>query len=49
VGSAVRALVVTVDFLKTQIDELQSLVSCGYSRGRYGPKGDREENEKCPR
>lgn len=42
---AVRALIVTVDFLDAQVAELRAVVSRGYSRGRYGLEGKRKENE----
>lgn len=42
---AVKARIVTVDFLDAQVAELRAVVSRGYSRGRYGLGGDRNENE----
>jgi hypothetical protein len=38
---AVKALIVTVDFLEAQVDELRAAVSKGYSRGRHGTDGTR--------
>jgi hypothetical protein len=40
---AVKALLVAVDFLETQVDELRSAVSSGYSRRRYEAQRDRKE------
>ncbi|MCK1712333.1 MULTISPECIES: hypothetical protein [unclassified Bradyrhizobium] len=38
---AVKALIVTVDFLEAQITELRAAVSTGYSRGRHGADATR--------
>lgn len=40
---AVKALIVTVDFLEAQVDELRAAVSKGYSRGRHVAQHDRKE------
>jgi hypothetical protein len=40
---AVKALIVTVDFLEAQVDELRAAVSTGYSRRRYDARSDRKE------
>jgi hypothetical protein len=40
---AVKALIVTVDFLQAQIDELRAAVSTGYARGRYAHSRERKE------
>jgi hypothetical protein len=40
---AVKALLVTVDFLEARIDELRAAVSTGYARGRHGPQRDRKD------
>jgi hypothetical protein len=38
---AVKALIVTVDFLEAQVDELRTAVSAGYARGRFDLSRDR--------
>jgi hypothetical protein len=40
---AVKALLVSVDFLEAQAAELRAAVSTGYSRGRYEVQHDRKE------
>ena len=40
---AVKALLVANDFLETQLAELRSSVSAGYSRGRFAHPRDRKE------
>ena len=40
---AVKALLVTVDFLEAQVDELRAAVSTGYARRRYDVRRDRKE------
>jgi hypothetical protein len=40
---AVKALLVTVDFLEAQVDELRTAVSTGYARRRYDVRRDRKE------
>ncbi|MGY3105320.1 MULTISPECIES: hypothetical protein [unclassified Bradyrhizobium] len=42
---AVKALLVTVDFLEAQADELRAAISKGYSRGRHGAQRDRKETD----
>ncbi|WP_426612862.1 hypothetical protein [Bradyrhizobium sp. McL0616] len=41
---AVKALIVTNDFLETQLDEIRTKVSAGYARGGFQGRGDREVN-----
>jgi hypothetical protein len=40
---AVKALIVTVDFLQTEVAELRAAVSAGYARGRFDHSRDRKE------
>lgn len=40
---AVKALLVAVDFLESQVDDLKGAVSNGYARGRYVAPRDRKE------
>ncbi len=37
VRNAVKALIVTNEFLEAQIEELQAAVSNGYARGKFEP------------
>jgi hypothetical protein len=41
--AAVKALLVAVDFLETEVAELRAAVSTGYARGRYDHPRDRKE------
>jgi hypothetical protein len=41
---AVKALIVANGFLEVQVDELRAAVSTGYSRGRYGESGRKEQS-----
>lgn len=38
-----KALLVAVDFLESEVDELKGAVSNGYVRGRYVAPRDRKE------
>ena len=40
---AVKALIVTNDFLEAQLDELRAKVSTGYARGRLPPTRERKD------
>lgn len=38
-----KALLVAIDFLESEVDELKGAVSNGYPRGRYVAPRDRKE------
>lgn len=42
--AAVKALIVTVDFLEAQIAELRAKVSTGYARGRLSRARERKDD-----
>ncbi|AWO92699.1 MULTISPECIES: hypothetical protein [Bradyrhizobium] len=43
VREAVKALLVTVNFLEAELDALRASVSTGYARGRFDRSRDRKE------